>query len=175
GRNAVRGLRPPSDSTNNLENVFSRLPQEVAPLHEADFRFIAEGSSRALHPIIRGEVYRIGREALTNAFRHSNATSVQVEVSYGDRELRVSVRDDGRGIEQKMLRSGREGHCGIQDMRERAEAIGARLKLRSREGAGTEVELAIPGHIAYELQSFQTRGRWFKRFYGRKTEHDGRK
>ena len=88
-----------------------------------------EGARRQpLHPLIRDEVYRIGREALVNAFRHSGAAEIEVEVEYAVSHLRVRVRDDGRGIDDEVLRSGREGHWGLSGMRERAERIGARFK-----------------------------------------------
>jgi len=98
-----------------------------------------------------------------------------VELEYGLKQLRLLVRDDGRGIDQQVLRSGREGHWGIPGMRERAEEIGASLKLWSREGAGTEVELSIPGRIAYELQSSQRPKNWFEKLYLRNPHQDGRK
>lgn len=54
--------------------------------------------------------------------------------------LRVVVSDDGCGIDSEVLRSGRDGHWSLSGMRERAERIGARLKVRSRPTAGTEIE-----------------------------------
>lgn len=63
------------------------------------------------------------------------------------------MRDDGCGIAAHVLDSGREGHWGLPGMRERAEGIGAGLKLRSRIGAGTEVELTIPGALAFKMNS----------------------
>ena len=59
-----------------------------------------------------------------------------------------------------MLDSGREGHWGLPGMRERAEGIGAGFKLRSRIGAGTEVELTIPGVIAFEDELNGPMSRW---------------
>jgi len=78
------------------------------------------------------------REGLSNAFRHSGAAMVEVEINYGESDLRLAVRDTGCGIDEEVLRSGREGHWGLIGMRECAEKIGARLKVRSRAGAGTE-------------------------------------
>ena len=78
-----------------------------------DFRVIVDSESRPLRPMIRDEVYRIGREALLNAFVHAQAKSIEVEVEYASRHLRVLVRDDGRGIDPEVLHSGREGHWGL--------------------------------------------------------------
>jgi signal transduction histidine kinase len=149
GRNAVRGLRSSHRGADDLEHAFSGIQQELAVQGQAGFRVMVEGRPRPLHPLIRDEVYRIGREAVVNAFRHSGAKRIEVELEYAATSLRVLVRDDGRGIDPEVLRSGREGHWGLSGMRERAERIGARLKMWSRDEAGTEVEMSIPGHIAF--------------------------
>jgi signal transduction histidine kinase len=60
------------------------------------------------------------------------------------------VRDNGCGIDPQKLQWGRTGHWGLQGMRERAEQIGARLRILSRVALGTEVVLHVPGRIAFE-------------------------
>jgi signal transduction histidine kinase len=150
GRDAVRGLRSTSGNTDGLETAFSRAAQEFGNEQVKDYRVIVEGAPRELHPIIRDEAYRIGREALANAFRHSHANKIEVELEYATKHLRILVRDDGAGIDQQVLQTGKDGHWGLAGMRERAESIGARLKVLSRTNAGTEVELLIPSHVAFQ-------------------------
>ena len=149
GRDAVRGLRSTTENADNLETSFAEAGKQFAMNDEKDYRVIVEGTHRRLQPIIRDEVYRIGREALANAFHHSQANKIEVELEYSAKHLRVSVRDDGTGIDQSVLDSGRDGHWGLAGMRERAESIGAQFRVWSRARAGTEVELSIPGHIAF--------------------------
>ncbi len=149
GRNAVSGLRTASSASHDLEAAFSGIPQELALTETAGYRVIVDGKPKPLNPIIRDEVYRIGREALVNAFRHARADHVEVELVYAS-ELRLCVRDDGRGIDAGVLRSGSDGHWGLIGMRERAQRIGGRLKVLSRDAAGTEVELLVPGKVAYQ-------------------------
>ncbi len=108
-----------------------------------------EGSPRDLHPIVRDDIHRIAREALRNAFRHAQADHIEAEVTYGAREVRLRIRDDGKGIDPQHLSAGRARHWGLASMRERAVQIGAQLNLWSEVGAGTEVELRIPGSVAY--------------------------
>ena len=151
-RNAVQGLRSNYSGSLDLEQAFSRVREELAVREQIGFRVIIEGRTRPLHPVIRDEVYRIGREALVNAFRHSQGKNVEVELEYSRKQLRILVRDDGRGIDPHVLRSGRTGHWGLSGMRERAEAIGARLNVRSRASAGTEVDLSVPGRTAFQLR-----------------------
>jgi signal transduction histidine kinase len=152
GRDAVRGLRSTSGNADGLETAFSQAAQEFGNEEVKDYRVIVEGAPRELHPIIRDEAYRIGREALANAFRHSHASKIEVELEYSTRHLRLLVRDDGAGIDEQVLQTGKDGHWGLTGMRERAESIGARLKVLSRTNAGTEVELLIPGHVAFQKE-----------------------
>jgi signal transduction histidine kinase len=105
------------------------------------FRVTVQNVARPLRPQIRNEAYRIGHEAVLNAFAHGNAKSIEVEIEYAGTHLRVLVRDNGRGIDPQVLQFGGEGHWGLSGMRERAEKIGAVLRLKSRLGVGTELEL----------------------------------
>jgi signal transduction histidine kinase len=73
-----------------------------------------------------------------------------VEISYEKRLLRLRVRDDGKGIDLKVLDAGaRAGHYGLPGMRERAKLAGGKLAVWSKPDEGTEVELTIPGTLAY--------------------------
>lgn len=170
GRNTLRGLRSSGRDTYNLEQALSHVPQELAIQQEIAYRVIVDGQPRALHPVIRDEVYRIGREALVNAFRHAQANSIEVEVEYAPNHLRILIRDDGRGIDPQVLRSGREGHWGLPGMRERSERIGAKLKVWSRSASGTEVELLVPGNIAYPHHHGNGRLSWMRRLYSLKAQ-----
>ena len=148
GRNVVQGLRVVKEQ--DLEQAFSRIPQELAVLSASDFRVIVAGRARPMRPVIRDEIYRIGREAVANAFRYAAAKNIEVELEYGLHEMRVLVRDDGRGIDPEVLRCGRDGHWGLSGMRERAEGIGAKLRVWSRTDHGTEIDLRVPGRVAFE-------------------------
>jgi signal transduction histidine kinase len=149
GRNAVRGLRSSSSEPHELEQAFSGIQSELATGQTTAYRVIVEGQPRQLNPAVRDDVYRIGREGLVNAFRHSGATAVEIEIEYAPRELRMFVRDDGRGIDPRVVHSGTSGHWGITGMKERAERIGGILTIRSRAAAGTEIELRVPGRAAF--------------------------
>jgi signal transduction histidine kinase len=108
-----------------------------------------EGDPRPLHPLLRDEVYRIGRESILNAFRHSEASHIEAELRYLPHQLQLFVRDDGTGIDENILQFGGEKHWGLTGMRERAERIGAKLHAMSRESAGTEIQLDVPAHLAF--------------------------
>lgn len=156
GRNAVQGLRLTNTGSSNLEQAFVTIQEEFgvgSQGRDLQFRVLAEGQRRPLHPLIRDEFYRIGREALTNAFRHADANHIDLELKYGPKRFRLLVRDDGCGIEPGILQKGRSGHWGLSGMRERAERIGARLHVFSRASAGTEIELSVPARVAFQDES----------------------
>lgn len=154
GREAIQNLRSSTNLTNELAQAMTALGQELGVAHDgemgsATFRVSVEGRPRELHPILRDDIYRIAREALRNAFQHARANKIEVEITYSERLLRLRIRDDGKGVDPKLLDAGRDGHWGLPGMRERAEEIGAQLEIWSEVGAGTEVELRIPGSISY--------------------------
>jgi signal transduction histidine kinase/ligand-binding sensor domain-containing protein len=154
GRDAVQGLRASTVETNDLALAINTLGEELAagetnPNH-AGFYVGVEGTTRVLHPILRDEVYRIAGEALRNAFRHAQAQRIEVGIRYDERQLRLRVRDDGKGIDAKYLdEQGRTGHYGLRGMRERAKLMGGKLAVWSEIDSGTEVELTIPASVAY--------------------------
>jgi signal transduction histidine kinase len=126
-----------------------------------------EGETRELHPILRDEIYKIAAEALRNAFKHAQAGRVEVEVRYDTALFRLRVRDDGKGIDPKVLANqGLEGHYGLRGMPERAALIGGKLAVWSEVGAGTEVELRLPARIAYATSR---RRFWLSRLLATKT------
>lgn len=131
----------------SLERALAEIADEIAP-GGAKVRVSVLGRQRELPPAIADQVYLVAREALVNALRHSEATSIEVEVEYLTARLRLVVRDNGVGIDQEVLERGRDFHWGLQGMRERARGMGAQLRILSRKAAGTEVEMSIPTGIA---------------------------
>ena len=150
GREAIQSMRSSTSVTNDLAEALRTVGTELASEQPVEFRFALAGRPRAVHPILRDEIYGIAREAIRNAFRHAHAHVIETEITYGDRALTVRVRDDGIGIEPAILNDGRTGHYGVAGMRERATGIGTQLEIWTREGAGTEIQLAIPSSIAYK-------------------------
>ena len=153
GRQALGGLRGERGETGDLERTLARDGNDFRGSREVNFRVVVEGTRRPLHPVIRDEIYRIGREALANAFQHAKPAHVEVDLEYTTHHLKLRVQDDGAGIDPQIVESGRSGHWGMQGMRERALQIGAKLKLLSNPNAGTEVELTVPAQIAFLTES----------------------
>jgi signal transduction histidine kinase len=152
GRKVLQGLGSSDVDAERLEQALAGICHQLDVRDGIDYTVTVEGAARCLHPIIRDEVYRVAREAVVSAFRHAHARAVEVTIEYSAKALRVLVRDDGRGIDSRVLASWREGSGGLSGMRQRAERIGARLRVRSRSGAGTEVELSVPGWVAFQAR-----------------------
>jgi signal transduction histidine kinase/ligand-binding sensor domain-containing protein len=160
GRGAVQGLRASTVTTNDLAVAIKTLGQQLNATEKAEespiLDVVVEGPPRDLLPLVRDELYRIAGEALANAFRHAQASRIEVELRYDAHQFRLRIRDDGKGIESQVVKGdGRAGHFGLRGMRERAKIIGAKLELWSNVEAGTEVELTMPAAHAYGTQSSQ--------------------
>ena len=154
GRDAVHDLRFGGSTAIDLAQAISNFSQELlsSPTEESvpEFRAQVEGTPRTLNPIVRDEAYRIAAEALRNAFRHANASQIEMEIRYDEQHLRLRIRDDGKGIDPRLVDGNRSpGHWGLHGMRERAKLMGAAVEVWSELDSGTEVELNIPAAIAY--------------------------
>jgi signal transduction histidine kinase len=156
GRAAIHDLRPEPVAQRDLPELLNAAGRELADseepnTHSPRFRMTVEGKGHSLALLVQDEIYRISREVVRNAFAHAAAGHIEVEIRYDQDHLRVRIRDDGKGIDPTILEDGgRPGHWGITGMRERAQRIGAQLAFWGEVGAGTEVQLTVPGAIAYE-------------------------
>lgn len=167
GRGTVEDLRNSKVIHNDLVQALSALREELGPdersVSPTTFRVFVEGQPCGLDPMFRDEAYSIAREALRNAFRHSQAQKIEAEITYGESHFVLRIRDDGNGIDPKYLDNGeRAGHWGLPGMRERAKRLGGQLEVWSEQRAGTEVELTVPASIAYVTSLVRSRF-WFLR------------
>ncbi len=148
GRAAIQGIHTASTAPSSLEHAFSNLLGEVATGRGLRLRVFVCGKPWTLDSAIQEQLFLIGREAIINTLRHSQATKIEVEIQYQHDLLRVFVRDNGCGINPRTVQRECDSHWGLRGMRERAEHISARFGIWSRTGAGTEVCVAIPIDIA---------------------------
>jgi signal transduction histidine kinase len=162
GRDKIVALRGEIGTELPLSLVLRALGDELAAAHSTDFQLLLQGQELPLCPPVCEDVLEIAREALRNAFRHAQARQVTLELRYSRRLFSLRVRDDGRGLDEAVLRQGRrEGHWGLVGMRERAERLGARLSLHRVAPQGTDVRLEVPNRVAfgYGARRWSTFGR----------------
>lgn len=149
GSNELEGISGQARTTDGLGTAFSLIGQEIPRRPQVSFRIVLVGQSLPLHPAIYEQAYRIGREALVNAFRHSQGSKVELRLECTPTKLCITIRDNGKGIAADLLCTG----CnGLSWMKQLSGQIGATLKLLSRVKAGTEVLVTIPGHIAFAVE-----------------------
>jgi len=169
GRDAIHDLRSPTTAAKSLAEEISLFGEELVSkgtntIKPVEFRIVVEGSARSMRPNLHTEVFRIAREALRNAFSHSQGQLIETEMAYTESLFRLRIRDDGKGIDPgERVRAEKTGHSGLRGMRERAELVGGEFEVWSEPGAGTEIELRIPASIAYETVIAPSRSRQFWR------------
>jgi signal transduction histidine kinase/ligand-binding sensor domain-containing protein len=148
GRAALNSLRTSATEVNDLAGGFRRALEECRIHSPMEVSLQAWGQIQEMHPIVRDEVYRIGYEAIRNACVHSHATQLRVELSYAQ-DLSLRICDNGVGMDPDIVHRGKQGHFGLQSMRERAVRIMGKFSIESSAGFGTAISLTVPGGIVY--------------------------
>jgi signal transduction histidine kinase/ligand-binding sensor domain-containing protein len=152
GRAALNSLRAAPAETNNLAEALRRVTKDDLIPSSMAVTFSVVGDAREMHPIVRDEIYRIGYEAIRNACMHSGASQLEVELRYAH-DLVLRVGDNGIGIDPVIADRGKDGHFGLQGMRERAARIGGNLTLGSSSNSGTEIKLVVPKDIVFRKET----------------------
>jgi len=134
GRNAVGDLRSSTAICNDLAEALKALGGELAADGAAKFDLVVEGPPRHLRPIVGNEIYRIGAEALRNAFSHARANHIEANIGYSDHLVRLQIRDDGAGITPEILEGRRSDHYGLAGMCERAKKSARNWRFGARPG-----------------------------------------
>lgn len=164
GRERLISLRS-TMATPDLPRLFHLAADDLRALYPCLFELHVEGEPRAMQTIAQEELAYLGREALTNAFRHAHAERIQVQLRYAADSFRMTIADDGQGIPPAVLRRGAApGHWGLTGMRERARKIGAHFDLYSKPETGTIVTVRLDAALIYESHALdEDRRRWWRR------------
>ncbi len=142
-RNYIFGLRPQPLAERSFSRALAELVEElrVNSLIEADL--VLDGEKE---PLLSEEqaanLFHIAQESLANVQKHAQATRVQARLSHGNGILKLSIRDNGVGFDVDVPPV--PSHRGVRNIRERVQALGGRLTLRSAPGWGTEVTVEVP-------------------------------
>jgi signal transduction histidine kinase len=150
GRMKIGELRDEDVAGQNLHDALAAVGNHLEQDSATVIRLSTTGVRRALSYDAFAECLAIGREAIANAYQHARASVVEVEIRYTTHALELVVRDDGRGIDDRVLcGKSATGHWGIAGMKERAAALGARLDILDRNPYGTEIRLKVPAAKAW--------------------------
>jgi signal transduction histidine kinase/ligand-binding sensor domain-containing protein len=171
GRDRVQDLRGPDDKS-DLPALLKERAVTAGFDPAIGVRIVIEGRQRPVDPLVAVELARIVGEALFNVCRHANASTVEIIVRFGPRQLGVEVRDDGVGIPANVIAKGHKpGHFGLIGMRERAERIGCSFSIDSRPGMGCAVTMTMPARLAFAAHA-EGRHRLLSRLFGKKKDRN---
>ena len=121
GRAAIHDLRPEPATQRDLPELLKAAGRELGMANELNghapiYEVLVEGKQQDLSPMLQDEVYRISREVIRNAFAHAAASHIELEIRYDQDQLRVRIRDDGKGIDPKILEDGGQpGHWAYRE------------------------------------------------------------
>lgn len=141
-RLTIQNMRGSSQGHDDLIAALEHAGARATAGTAVRFRLGVTGTPRRHGERMEAELLRIAQEALANAVRHAQASTIHVDLTYTESSVTLRVADDGTGFEQQASRSAT--HFGLDTMRERAEQMGGRFRLTTATGLGTEVETTIP-------------------------------
>lgn len=140
----IHGLRPPSLDALGLPAAVARYAERYTSFTGLPCAIAVHGRAYRLMPEAEIGIYRVIQEALQNAAAHAGGEHTWVTFSFEEQSLEVEVGDDGQGFDADQRLPAADGHLGILGMHERAQSLGARLRIESAAGRGTVVRLCVP-------------------------------
>jgi PAS domain S-box-containing protein len=136
-------LRPSTLDDLGLVPALRSLLDEQGRLASVAVRFSAKNMPENLDPEIQTTCFRIAQEAITNAVRHAMSTQIRVELSHENGNLRLQIRDNGRGFDAESEQAQTTG-LGLVGMKERAALVGGRTRIVASRGKGATVDVTLP-------------------------------
>ncbi len=139
-RRSVLALASPLPMNGDLAGSIHELVDRLRLATKIRMEFSTRGTAVHLVPPVGENLLRIAQQAVDNSLQHAHATSIGIDLIFGEKEVRLRIKDDGRGFNMKKAHGG----MGLIGMRERASMIGGKFKLHSRSGQGTRIEVTVP-------------------------------
>jgi signal transduction histidine kinase len=133
-------LRPPILEREGLAAALQARLEAVEGWMGLETAFEAEGNG-ALSSAVEEGLYRVAQEALNNALKHAQASSVAVRLCQGRHTVTLEITDDGMGFDPVVARE--QGGFGLRGMEERAAQLGGQLTVQSSPGSGTRIKVEV--------------------------------
>ena len=143
-RYSISELRSPILQSRGLATAIEEIGRTLTGDRGVAFQLTVTGKPRGDLQHIDEHLLRIGQEAMTNAMRHAEASSLGVELAYRAESVTLRVHDNGKGFETGRTSADDGEHWGLQTMRERAEQVGGTLRVESASGQGTLISVTVP-------------------------------
>jgi len=129
-----------ADDVGDLKTALESLAMNISESCRVRSTVKANGASRPVSAPVAAQLYRIAQEAARNAVEHGAAREVLIQLTFGHRDMLLTVQDDGEGFNTKT-----NGHgMGLRIMRYRAQCIGGSCEVQTGEGKGTTVRCRVP-------------------------------
>jgi signal transduction histidine kinase len=142
-RRSIWDLRSHLLENRNLATAIQDMAASLSSNTDIKIAVQFFGAARKLPALMEHNLLRIAQEALANAFKHSHAKKIVVNLNYDPQELQLRIQDDGVGFDIPTAGSANNGHFGLLDMKERAEKIGASCSINTQPGKGTEIIVTV--------------------------------
>lgn len=145
-RESIYALRPYPTERASLAEAILRKIEAVQKEYKQEIDFEIRGQELQLSQMVEKVLFDTFQESLQNAIKHSQASKIDILLSYQSEHILLKIKDYGRGFSlfQAMLKARNEPHFGILQMNDAAEKINATLQIDSKEGSGTEVAITVP-------------------------------
>jgi signal transduction histidine kinase len=148
GRASLNALHSSTSDNRELSLRLQSALDEREPNSVSERVVTVSGTAVELDPFLTDEVCSVAYEAIRNAFMHSRATRIEVQLSYSD-DFTLIVRDNGVGMDLATASKGRVNHFGLQNMRDRVARLHGQFQLITAPNLGTTIELKIAGKTAF--------------------------
>jgi signal transduction histidine kinase/streptogramin lyase len=142
-RQSVWALRTQNGDRHDLVAAVQESACRLIADRPIRFALSVQGARRPVSGRIAQQILRVAQEAISNCIRHARATQIQTDLGFGSDRVSLKVTDDGCGFDVDDM-ARRVGHWGLITMKERAQQVGAQLKINSTAGQGTEIEAVFP-------------------------------
>ena len=139
-RRSVRAIRPLALENKDLCEALDNLIRKMTAGTTLQAKFSLHGQPRPLSAEWEENLLHIGQEVLTNALRHAHATEFHTDLVFGPNEVRLELRDNGRGFDPGIKNDG----FGLIGIKERVEGMGGRITTQSAIDKGTAVLIVVP-------------------------------
>ena len=140
----IADLRPSHLDDLGISSALRWYAGNVKERTKLDVQVVTRGNEPDISSPVKTALFRIIQEALTNVIKHAHATQVRIHLSFLPREIRARVVDNGQGFNPSMVESAGRISWGLKGMEERASLLGGNLKVNSKPGEGTTVDVSVP-------------------------------
>jgi len=146
-RRSIWNLRSQSLEGRSLADALRLIAASQAEGRAVRIRVETEGAQRPLPDSIAGNLLLFAQETLTNALKHAQAREIAIRLAFTEEGIRLAIEDDGLGFDLERAAGPKEGHFGLQGMRERIKRLGGTLEIHTAPRQGTRLSAQVPAQV----------------------------